>query len=100
MFMSASYASFRLALNNTPFCQAVYTRMRHPKIGEMVMEISRAAYKQDPRGFGLLVTHCRSEAESEIKNLNGKTIRWTNANVVAIPTMEMILEVDKKRHIQ
>jgi len=91
--MSVAFAAFRLALNNTPFCRAVWRRMQDPKPGDLVMEHSRAAHIGDPMGIGRLVRCDRSRGTGEIELFGGDTARWENAAFVAVPTLEMILEV-------
>ncbi len=93
--MSLAYASFRLALNNTPFCQAVWRRMQNPKPGDLVMEYSQAAYV-NPRAIGRLVRCDRSQGTGEIELSNGKTVQWSNAAFAIVPTLEMILAVEKE----
>lgn len=92
MMMSVAFAAFRLALNNTQFCAAVWRRMQNPQPGDLVIEYSRAAHSGDPRGIGWLVKCDRSDGTGEIKLFAGKTVRWTNAGFVGVPTREMILE--------
>lgn len=92
--MSVASAAFRLALNNTPFCRAVWRRMQDPKPGDLVMEYSRAPHAGDPGGLGRLVRCDRSRGTGEIELSGGETVRWENAAFVAVPTLEMILDVD------
>lgn len=102
--MSVAFASFRLALNNTPFCNAVWRRMQDPKPGDLVMEHSRAGRTCDPMGIGRLVKCDRHEATGEIELSDGKVVRWENAEFVAVPTHAMVLEaqgdLDSARQLQ
>lgn len=90
LMRSVAVAAYRLALNNTPFCNAVFQRMRNPQPGDLVLETSRAIRTNDPDGFGWLVSYDRAEGTGEIERPGGRTQRWENATIVAVPTAEMI----------
>lgn len=94
--MSVAHAAFRLARNSTPFCEAVWRRIQEPKIGELVVEYSRIAPHDAPKGLGRLVSHDRQEGMSEVERPDGTTVRLKSASFVAVPTLELIEEVDAR----
>lgn len=94
--MSVAFAAYRLAMNNTPFCAAMWRRMESPQPGELVMEISRAARAGVVDGFGELVSYDRDEATGEIRRPDGVLMHWENATFVAVPTRKMVLEVERE----
>jgi hypothetical protein len=74
-------------------------RIRHPKPGDLVVEISK--YDNDPDGIGWLVAHGRAPYELDappgsptrevwdLRPLSGRgeggVMRWENADFVALP---------------
>lgn len=100
--MSVTFAAFRLALINAPFCQAVWRRTQEPKCGELVIEYSHGVHTGDRNALGILVWHDRLRGEGVIRLPcpcceeleHGSTVRWDNAAFMAVPTREIIQEVD------
>jgi len=93
---SVADAACSLAMVNTPFSSRVGRRMRTPKPGDLVMEISRARRLDDPSGFGRMVTYDHDEGTGAIRLSDGSIVPWKNATFVAVPTREMIAEIDKQ----
>ena len=92
--LSVAYAAFRLALNNTPFCNAMYRAMKDPNPGDLVLEVSAGA-RMELRGLGYLVTDVGDDADGGvIRCLDGTEQRWDNAQFVRVPTDALVREID------
>lgn len=95
--LSVAYAAFRLALNNTPFCNSMYEAMRNPKPGDLVLEVSAGA-RMELRGLGYLVKDV-SEKDADggvIRCLDGTEQRWDNAQFVRVPTDALVRDIDAR----
>lgn len=78
-----------LCATKTEMGKQLFERMKNPKVGDVVMEItSYRRIKTDRMGFGKLISktegnHCGTEWV--IETPDGKRCKWTNADIIAIP---------------
>ncbi len=91
--MSIAVAACRLTLNNTQFLNAVFQRIRKPRLGELVLETSQAVRTMDPDGFGTLVSFRADDDTGTVRVSDGRRVFWENATFFAVPTQELLDEV-------
>ena len=90
----AAYRLTRLTLNNTPFLNEVFHRIRKPRPGELVLETSQACRTMDPDGFGTLVSFNADDSTGTVRVSDDRRVIWENALFVAVPTQELLAEVE------
>ena len=91
--MSIAVAAYRLTLNNAPFLDAVFHRIRKPRLGELVLETSQAVRTMDPDGFGTLVSFNADDSTGTVRVSDDRRVMWENATFFAVPTQELLKEV-------
>lgn len=73
--------------------QRLYWRMKHPQVGDMVMEITsyRRCPARERKGYGKLIEVVEGTIISKkwtIETPFGEVTDWTNAMIIAIPGQE------------
>jgi hypothetical protein len=94
MRMAATLRRTCLVGNAAPIVQTVWDRVSVPKVGDLVVECSRAVYRLDYQGFGILLAH-RFEEDScddvwyvQYGNSAKDVARWQNCQFMTLPVRE------------
>ena len=91
-------------VSDSPFAKALDERTRHPKQGDLIVEVT--TFRDDPEGIGFFVqrrwdmNHPDREQQHpdnhlwEVQNLlTGKRQNWGNAEFRAVATRKLVAEV-------